>query len=221
MPNLTKTSWVVGQVAMIAATFLCQGGWAQQPQQSPLVLHIEVLSGEGVVHRPNATSQAGLIVRVTDQVGRAVPGAVVSFHLPANGPSGTFSNGLQTEIVVTDADGRAEVWGLKTNSTPGEFVIRVTAAKGKARAGTLIHQFIAAPGQPIPAVNQPVARRAGKKWLWLTVIAAGVAGGLATALVGNAKPATPNNTPANGRPPASSPSAAIEIGQPEIRIRAP
>jgi hypothetical protein len=84
-----------------------------------------------------------LIVEVTDETGARVEGAIVSFLAPEDGVSGTFRNGLKTEILITNGDGRVSLRGFETGGLAGPFQIRMTVAKGEARSGTVSTQYIA------------------------------------------------------------------------------
>jgi hypothetical protein len=106
------------------------------------VLQIKVLEGEGAVHPAGARIAHPLTVEVTDETGRPVAGAAVSFQLPPDGPSGLFSNGLRTDLILTDAAGRASIHSVQLNRTGGQFRIRITAVKEQARAGAVSTQFI-------------------------------------------------------------------------------
>ncbi len=106
------------------------------------VLQIKVLEGEGAVHPAGARIAHPLTVEVTDETGRPVAGAAVSFQLPPEGPSGLFSNGLRTDLILTDAAGRASIHSVQLNRTGGQFRIRITAVKEQARAGAVSTQFI-------------------------------------------------------------------------------
>jgi hypothetical protein len=106
------------------------------------VLHIAVVSGEGAVHAAGSHPAKPLTVEVTDETGKPVEGARVSFQLPEEGPGGVFTNGLRTDLAVTDATGRAAVHGFQLNRTPGPFAIRVTAVKEQARAGFVARQHV-------------------------------------------------------------------------------
>src|SRR5947207_13362891 len=101
------------------------------------ILQIQLLEADGAVHAPGSRSTRPLIVAVTDETGRPVAGAAVSFHLPEEGPGGAFANGLHTEVAVTDAQGRVVLHGLQVNRVPGRFQIRVIANKEQARAGVM------------------------------------------------------------------------------------
>jgi hypothetical protein len=107
------------------------------------VLQIKVLEGEGAVHPAGARVARPLTVEVTDEAGKPVAGAAVSFQLPPEGPGGLFSNGLRTDLVLTDATGRASIHSVQLNRTGGQFRIRITAVKEQARAGAVSIQYVA------------------------------------------------------------------------------
>jgi hypothetical protein len=119
-------------------------------------------------------------VEVTDETGQGVKGALVSFQMPESGVSGTFRNGLKSEILTTDSAGRVSLHGLETGGFAGRFQIRMTIAKGEARAGAVSNQFLA-PGNSKGAgsVFRPRAR-----WLEVggLIVAVAAAAALKTAL---------------------------------------
>src|SRR5579871_3441355 len=151
------------------------------PAYSSVIVQLKVLEGEGTVYRTGSRATRGITVLVTDESGKPVPDAAVSFRLPDEGASGVFSSGLKTEVITTGPDGRATVWGMQWNKTPGPVEIRITAVKDQARAGVISTQYL----------NDQVAAKSGgegtftashggkKKWLF---IAAAVAGGAAAGL---------------------------------------
>ena len=176
------------------------------------ILRVRVVEGEGAVHAPGSRSNRGLTVEVTDETGHPVEGAAVSFRLPAQGPGGVFSNGLETELIMTGADGRATVRGIRLNRAPGPFQIRITVAKDQVRAGIISSQYIAE-GKPggSPAQTGPVAKKKGHgKWVILALAAAGAAGGIAfgASRGGSQTPSQP------APPPLSIGSPTITIGKP-------
>ena len=107
------------------------------------ILQIQVVEGEGGVYPPGSRSSRPLIVEITDETGKPVAGAAVSFHLPEEGPGGVFLNGLRTDVVTTDAQGRAGLRGLQINRISGRFQIRIVASKEQARAGAVSFQYVA------------------------------------------------------------------------------
>jgi hypothetical protein len=160
-------------------------------------LQIKVLEGDGATYAPGARSAQPLTVEIADDAGRAVAGAAVSFRLPEDGPSALFASGLRTEIEISDANGRATVRHLHVNATPGEFLIRVTANKDQAHAGTLVRQFIAgavAGGAPEHS-RLAKAKSSSKKWIVLAVLVAGVAGGVGAGVAARPSPPRPTSPP--------------------------
>jgi len=117
------------------------------------VLHIAVTSGEGAVYAAGSHAAKPLTIQVTDETGRPVEGARVSFQAPQEGPGGAFPNGLRTDLAVTDANGRATLRALQLNRTTGPFSVRITAAKDQARAGIVAKQYIGDVKQPTEATS--------------------------------------------------------------------
>ncbi|MEP7367079.1 MAG: hypothetical protein ABI972_27790 [Acidobacteriota bacterium] len=110
-------------------------------------------------------SQA-ITVIVEDGAGNPIPQAAVSFRLPDQDPTGLFTNGLRSEIAITGSDGRATLAPVRWGDTAGSIPLRVTAAKGTARAGVVLQievgDGVATPTRPvtrtlaaIPAVEAP------------------------------------------------------------------
>lgn len=111
-------------------------------QNDPAILLIRIVEGEGAVYPIGSRATRGVTVQVTDETGKPVDGAAVVFRLPQDGPTGTFSSGMPTEVVTTTGDGRANVWGMQWNRVTGPLEVRITAAKGQARAGTVCGLYL-------------------------------------------------------------------------------
>jgi len=75
-------------------------------QDSPAILQIHVIEGEGVAYPVGGRATRGVTIQVADETGKPIEDASVSFRLPDEGPSGAFSNGSRTEIATTKADGK-------------------------------------------------------------------------------------------------------------------
>jgi len=185
--------------------------WNAQPARAVAILQLRVLEGDGSVYATGARGTRGVTVQVTDESGRPVEGATVSFSLPQEGPGGVFPDGLKTAIVTTRADGRASVWGMQWNHTPGQFEIRVTAAKGQARAGIICQQYL----------SDKIAARAGGsgtftpshhvyRWLLIGLAAGGGALGAMAFAQGRLS-----------HPPGVAPTPPPTIGVPVITIGHP
>lgn len=207
-------------------------------------VQLKVVEGDGVTHAAGGRAVKPLTVEVTDETGHAVAGAAVSFHFPEQGPSGTFVNGLRTDVVISDAAGRVSVRGFQLNHSPGAFQIRITAAKDQARAGIISTQYVSDPKGGAPAATpvtasppapgpartgvqptfQPTvqpgvapARRSGRKWVFVALIVAGAAAG---GTLARTRASTPGSV---ATPPGSVPAAAggLSVGVPIITIGHP
>jgi hypothetical protein len=198
------------------------GAFAHLAAAQVAVLHIQVLEGEGAVNAAGAHNSRPLAVEVTDETGKPVEGASVSFHLPEEGPGGTFGNGLRTDVTITDARGRANLHTLTVNRTPGRFSIRIVASKEQARAGMVTFQYIAeAKGAAAPATSSdthPSLMKGPFKWVVIAALAGGaaVAGGVLASKSGGAAAA------AATQPAAAVPvSTGITIGNPTLTVGKP
>lgn len=160
----------------------------------------------------------GIAVQVTDETGKPVPNAAVNFRLPENGVTGTFNSGGKTEIVNTNAEGRAEVWGMQWGRTAGPLELRITASKGATRGGIVCPLYIS--DAPVLTGankdnNAPPEHKVGgsKKKLWILI---GAAAAASVAVVGVAA--------AGGGTAAAAPGSVTsppQIGNPTITISRP
>lgn len=177
----------------------------------PSILTLRVAEGEGAVYPTGSRATRGVTVLVTDETGRPVEGATVSFTLPSEGPGGVFSTGGRTEIAATHADGRAAVWGMQWNRTAGPFEIRITAVKGQARSGVVSAQSLSNAPEARDAAPQKIHAGWGShKLLWISLVVAGAA------VVGVAGVAGRSASTATG-----SSVTPVKIGTPTISLGAP
>ena len=196
-------------VRIFVVLFLLAG--LLEGQSDPAILLIRILEGEGAVYPIGSRATRGVTVQVTDETGKPVDSAAVVFRLPEDGPTGTFSSGTRTEVVTTGPDGRANVWGMQWNRLPGPLEVRITAAKGQARAGTVSGMYLSnALVSSEPRQSKVHSWRSHKK-IW---IGAGIA---AAAFVGTAAISS------RGTPSAGSAAGvnAPQIGTPSIIIGKP
>lgn len=173
-------------------------------------MQLRVLEGEGGVYPIGSRATRGLTVQVTDETGKPVDGATVSFRLPDQGPSGAFSGGLRTDVTMTRVDGKATAWGMQWNKTPGPFEIQITAVKDQARAGLVSAQYLSDSAAPKSggAGTFRASRGIGTKWVILgAAIAAGAGAGIALGRVQSKA--------------SVSPVTPTQIGNPSIIIGGP
>ncbi len=173
---------------------------------------MRVLDGEGVVYALGSRATRGLTVQVTDETGRPVEGAAVSFRLPNEGATGMFEGGSKSEVVVTKADGRASVWGMQWNRVGGPVEVRLTAMKGPARAGAVTQVYLSADVAPETKESRVPAMRTGRRLTTLLLVVAGIAGGgLAAGMIAG------KTAQASG----VAPPAAPRIGAPSVILGKP
>lgn len=179
---------------------------------NPATLEIRVVDGEGAAYTVGSRATRGVTVLVSDESGRPVQGATVSFSLPAAGPGGVFVSGSRTEIATTRADGRAAAWGMQWNRTAGPFEFRITASTGQARAAIVSAQYLTNLPEGTAAASPKARGGTGShKLLWISLAVAGaaVAGVAGVASVKSATPA------------AAAPVSPTQIGTPTISLGRP
>jgi len=163
-----------------------------------------------MTYAPGGRATRGMTVAVSDDSGNPLPGATVTFRLPANGASGEFPGGSRSEAVATGADGRASVWGVEWNRTPGDVEIRISAVKGDARGAAVAHVALSASVAPAKVSS---GGGGGHKVLWILLVAAGgaAAGGATLGLAGKSSNSTPTAATVNA-PHIGAPS--VSLGHP-------
>lgn len=153
-------------------------------------LHVVVLEGEGAINNVRSPRAKEPVIRVEDANNLGVPGAVVTFLLPAQGAGATFGDGGSSLTLITDDRGEAVGRGLRANRMPGTFQIRVSASKGALNTTASITQTNVDPG----------ASHSSSKLIAIVAIVGGVAAaGAAVALRGGKDTTT-------AAPPAVAPT---------------
>jgi protocatechuate 3,4-dioxygenase beta subunit len=119
------------------ATFaiaLCLAGPA-----SAAGIHIETTAGSGFNNRVGVRTQSP-VVRVTDDAGKPVSGAVVIFTAPATGPSVEFGNAF-TAQAVTDESGTAIAPSARPVGGDGPVSIAIMVEKDGSVTNGLVSQM--------------------------------------------------------------------------------
>jgi len=159
-------------------------------------LQIVVVEGQNAINNTKTHIGREPVIEVRDDKDAPVPGAVVTFQAPAEGPSVGFGNGESTFLTQTDESGRAIARGLKPNSSAGAFQIRVTVSAGGETASAVIDQTNAMPTE---------AKSNNKKILLIVLLGGAAAGGAAFAAMGGKSSSSTTNT-TSGSITAGSPS---------------
>ncbi len=171
-----------------------------------LTLQIRV-PAEAPVARIAGARTLGVTVQVADQSGKPVSGAVVTFRMPDEGPSGSFGDGLSSAIVVTGPDGRATTSPVRWGPLSGVCEIRVAAAAKGVSTGTTLPVEISELKATVTTVHSSTGSGLSYKWILIAAAAgAGAAVGLAMG---------------HGHSTSSSSPAPVQIGSPTVTITAP
>ena len=189
----------------------CAFAWAV-PSNAAVIVQLKVVEGDGAVYRTGARASRGLTVLVSDETGKPLEHAAVSFRLPEEGAGGVFGSGLRTEVVNTGPDGRATVWGMQWNKTAGPVEIRITAIKDRARAGIISTQYLSDALAPTGG-GEGTFSTPHKGHAKLILIAVAIGGGAAAGFT----LARSKGTAAGG---ASGP-VGVMIGNPSINVGHP
>jgi hypothetical protein len=161
---------------LLGSLLVLQG--AAPAQVQPIVapkLRIVVLAGEDGLNDIQQGTAVTPSVRVEDESGRPIAGAVVVFTAPDTGPSAVFSDGTRSLLVHTDARGEATARGLRPSASEGPFQLRVDATYRGGRTTAMIRQTNV---KPIVEEVTPVGRKPkSRKGLFIAL-----AGGAAAAI---------------------------------------
>lgn len=198
-----------GLCSCALAGWLAATAW---PIHAAVIIQLRVLEGEGAVYATGSRATRGLTVQVTDESGKPVEGAIVSFTLPITGPGGTFKSGLRSEVITTPADGKAAIWGMQWNRTSGPFEIRITASKDQARAGIVSTQYLNDLVLPKSGGGEGAfyaSHHSHAKWIVVAAVAAGALAGVALARTSHSSAA------------ATAPAVGLQIGSPSIILGHP
>lgn len=148
-------------------------------------LSVRVVEGSGAVVPCATVSARRLSVEVTRN-GRPVAGAAVTFRMSPGQVTGRFASGFSNEMMLTGADGRAAVYGIRWGDAPGQTEVLVTAVNAGERAEASIPVEVSASAREARAdrnsgesVKAPGS--AGRKWLIIAGVAGGALAGLALA----------------------------------------
>jgi len=174
---------------MIAASLL-----GQTPP--PDSLQITILDGDQAINNIRQRTAREPIVQVEDENHNRIPGAIVVFTLPGNGPGGSFAGAGNTLSTISDAEGKAVARGFRPNNLTGKFEIRVSASyQGKTG-----HAIITQTNVGSVAVTHTA------RWVTISlIVAAAAAGGVVAATRGG------SSTPAQATIP-SGPSVTAGSG---------
>ena len=140
-------------------------------QAARVGLRIVVVQGAGTNNVIQQIPPTSLVVRIENANGRPVPGAMVVFTAPEEGPSGEFTNDSTVFGMVTGTDGLAAAVGYHPNAITGSYRIEIRAEFRGESATTAIEQTNIGPGGS-----------GGKVIAILAIVGAAVGAAVATAV---------------------------------------
>lgn len=160
--------------------------WAQETaaQQATGPFHIVVLEGEGSINNVKQQINRGALVLVEDDNKNPLPGASVTFFLPNEGPSGTFTNGSRVLTVFTDDKGLAASRGIRFSNLVGLMRIKVVASSFAQTTSTVITQTNVSSAASVRSSYVPATRArksssgpilSKKAVIWMAVAGGGIA----------------------------------------------
>jgi hypothetical protein len=180
---------IVKAVVWLPILLLLDASWpapADAQQADGPKIEIVIVQGEGAINNIKLGVKPDPVVLIQDENQKPVPGATVTFFLPAEGPSGLFPNQSRILTLFSDDKGKAMARGIRLNPDIGLMRIRVTASLFSQTASALITETNVTPAalqkgkyQPPPAAAASEPKKGfGKKKLILilAVVGAGAAG---------------------------------------------
>jgi hypothetical protein len=194
--NMRSHCWSITLVFLLVIQFDSPSLGAQE--ESGPKMRIVIIEGEWAINSIRQRTAREPIVRVEDENGRPVAGAMVLFTLPENGAGASFADGSKTLIAYTDANGKAKARGLKPNEVAGDFQILVDATAKGSKASAVINQSNVLTA---PAGTGGIS---GKLIAILAIAGGAVAAGVVAATSGNGNESVP------------SPTATITAGSPTV-----
>jgi hypothetical protein len=172
-----RRAWIRIWILLLCGTLTAQPVWSQNANaptrpgsgqsqsgsgSAPDRLQIKILSTVPMTEPAGALSANQITVQVVDGWGMPVARAAVSFRLPEAGPGGVFLNGLGTEVVITDEQGKASVQGFDWRAETGTSFLHVIAAYGSIRTGAMVEVHLGRRVSELPpAATAAAPKRTG------------------------------------------------------------
>jgi len=136
-----RSSYALSRVPLYARPIAFQTQSAAPGQVAkPAKLNINVIGGAGAVNDVKQRTPRDITVEIDDENDRPVPGAMVTFFAPNEGPGGSFVGDSHLLTVMTGTDGRAVAKDFRPNDVAGDYNIQVSVALGDETANATISQ---------------------------------------------------------------------------------
>jgi hypothetical protein len=164
---------------------------AQTAQAAASKIHVDILEGDGQIVNIKARINLAPVVQVVDDKNQPLPGALVVFFLPTQGPGGTFPDGSRNLTVSTDRNGHAAAAGIVPNDQTGQFSIRASASyQGQTASADITQVNVSG----VSASGTGGGGLSAKAWILIGVVAGAAVGGVLAARSGGSNSSTSGNT---------------------------
>jgi len=140
-------------------------------------MNIAIVEGEGTINNVRDRKATNVVVIVRDGNRKPIPEASVTFTLPGEGASASFSNGAVTLTVESDKDGYASAQGIRPNTVSGNYQIGIEARHNGETATATATQF----NMAVESRGKGGGGGSGKWIALVAVIGAAAAGGTVAA----------------------------------------
>jgi len=164
-----------------------------EPKGPLQIIVIEGQDGVNILKKKRAVQP---VVEVRDGRNTPISGASVTFSSPTDGPSLTFSNGLRSISVLTDATGRATVDELKPLSL-GQFQLNVASSFRSLSATATISLTNVLKAEPHPDASTRASKgsgMSGKTIAILVGVGIAAAAGIGVGLAGHGSTSSTSST---------------------------
>ncbi len=158
----------------------------------PGKLNINVIGGAGAVNDVRQRAPRDITVEVDDENDHPVPGALVTFFAPNEGPGGSFVGDSHLLTVMTGTDGRAVAKEFRPNEVVGDYKIQVNVSLGDEVATATVSQSNVAPAE---ALTPKRTGMSSKKIGLIVAAGAAVAVGAAIGLSHGGSSSSGGNSP--------------------------
>jgi hypothetical protein len=144
-PTFTANAIVGGPYSVTAALPGLPPSAAFSLTNTASVVEMVAATGGTPQSAPDDTAFATPLTATVTAGGSPVSGVTVTFTAPTTGASGTFANGTNTTMVVTNGSGMATSTTFSANGTLGAYTVMATVPGGSGPANFSLTNIVGAP----------------------------------------------------------------------------
>jgi hypothetical protein len=144
-PTFTANATVGGPYSVTAALPGLPPSAAFSLTNTAVVVETVMATGGTPQSAPDDTAFATPLTATVTAGGSPVSGVTVTFTAPTTGASGTFANGTNTTMAVTNGSGMATSTTFSANATLGAYAVMATVPGGSGPANFSLTNIVGAP----------------------------------------------------------------------------